>query len=97
MSGSKRKSSGDVAGTTVFFKVLYCVGLEMFPFFFVHFDMYYLYEKYYTPITIQYYIASCVSWVPLLTFLDLSTNWTYALSDWDLLLYWGFTVFGIFR
>ena len=24
MSGSKRKSSGDVAGTTVLFKVLYC-------------------------------------------------------------------------
>ena len=29
--------------------------------------MYYLCEKYYKPITVQYYIADCVSWVPRLT------------------------------
>ena len=39
--------------------------------------MYYLGEKYYKPITVQYYIANCVSWVPRLTVLDLQTNWTY--------------------
>ena len=39
--------------------------------------MYYLCEKYYKPITVQYYIANCVSWVPSLTLLDLQTNWTY--------------------
>ena len=39
--------------------------------------MYYLCEKYYKPITVQYYIADCVSWVPRLTLLDLGTNWTY--------------------
>ena len=39
--------------------------------------MYYLYEKYYKPITVQYYIANCVSWVPKLTLLDLRTNWIY--------------------
>ena len=33
--------------------------------------MYYLCEKYYKHITVQYYIADCVSWVPKLTF------WTY--------------------
>ena len=35
--------------------------------------MYYLCEKYYKPITVQYYIDDCVSWVPRLTLL----NWTY--------------------
>ena len=37
--------------------------------------MYYLCENYYKPITVQYYIADCVSWVPRLTLLDLQTNW----------------------
>ena len=39
--------------------------------------MYYLCEKYYKLITVQYYIADCVSWVPRLT---LWTNWTYGRS-----------------
>ena len=39
--------------------------------------MYYLCKKYYKPITVQYYIADCISWVPSLTLLDLGTNWTY--------------------
>ena len=39
--------------------------------------MYDLCEKYYKPITVQYYIANFVSWVPRLTLLDLQTNWTY--------------------
>ena len=39
--------------------------------------MYYLCEKYYKPITVQYYIDDCVSWVPRLTLLGLRTNWTY--------------------
>ena len=29
--------------------------------------MYYLCEKYYEPITVQYYIPDCVSWVPRLS------------------------------
>ena len=37
---------------------------------FIYF-MYYLCEKYHKPITVQYDIADCVSWVPGLTF------WTY--------------------
>ena len=41
----------------------------MFSFFI--FFMYNLREKYFKPITVQYYIASCVSWVPRLTLLDL--------------------------
>ena len=36
-----------------------------------------LWEKYYTAITMQYYLVDCVSWVPMLTLLDLLTNWTY--------------------
>ena len=39
--------------------------------------MYYLCEKYYKPITEQYYIAKCVSWVLRLPLLDLRTNCTY--------------------
>ena len=39
--------------------------------------MYYLSEKYYKHIRVQYYIADCVSWIPRLTLLDLRTNWTY--------------------
>ena len=39
--------------------------------------MYHLYEKYYKPITVEYNIADCISWVPRLTLLDLGTNWTY--------------------
>ena len=75
MSRSKRKSSGDVAGTTVLFKVLYCKIKNVFNFFV--FGMYYLCEKYYKPITVQYCTADHVSWVPKLTLLDLGTNWTY--------------------
>ena len=33
--------------------------------------MYYLYEKNYKPITIQYYIVDCVIWVLRLALLDL--------------------------
>ena len=34
-------------------------------------------KNYYKPIIIQYYVVSCVSWVPRLTLLDLQTTWTY--------------------
>ena len=33
--------------------------------------MYYLCEKYHKPITVQYCVADCVSWVPRLTLLNL--------------------------
>ena len=49
----------------------------MFIFCVCLFLVYYLCEKYYKPITVQYYIADCVSWVPKLNELDLQTNWTY--------------------
>ena len=52
---------------------VYCsVRLKRFYFLFF---IYYLYEKYYKPIIVMYYIASCVGWVPRLTLLDLRTNW----------------------
>ena len=55
----------------------YCtVRLKMFYFLYLFF-MYYLCKKYYKPITVQYYIADFVSWVPRFTSLDLRTNWTH--------------------
>ena len=54
----------------------YCtVRLSVFIFVFVF--VYYLCEKYYKPIALQYYIADCVNSVPRLTQLDLQTDWTY--------------------
>ena len=32
--------------------------------------MYYLCEKYYKPITVEYCMVDCVSWVPRLTFYE---------------------------
>ena len=52
----------------------YCtVRLKMFMFAFYV----WLCGKYYKPVTVQYYIADCVSWVPRLTLLDSWKNWTY--------------------
>ena len=39
--------------------------------------MYYLHERYYKPIIVQYYTANYVSWMTRLNWLDLQTNWTY--------------------
>ena len=56
----------------------YCtVRLKNVFFILCLFCMYCLCEKYYNPITIQHYIADCVSWVPRLTLLDLGTNWNF--------------------
>ena len=74
MSRSKHKSSSVVAGTTVLFKVLYSKIKNAL--FLCLFFMYYLCEKYYKPIIVQYYKDDCVCWVPRLTLLDLRTNWT---------------------
>ena len=75
MSGSKCKSSGDVAGTAVLFKVLYCkIKNVFFTFYICLFFMYCLCEKSYKPITVQYYIADCISWVPRLNFVELSNK-----------------------
>ena len=54
--------------TTVLIKVLYYKNVFcILCLSFVH----YLCEKYYKPITVQYYIADCGSWVPRLTLLDI--------------------------
>ena len=58
MSENKCKSSGNVAGNTEFFKVLYCKIQNVY--FMCLFFMYYLCEKYYKPITEQYHIADYV-------------------------------------
>ena len=39
--------------------------------------MSYLLGKYDKPITVQYSIADCASWVPRLTLLYLQATWTY--------------------
>ena len=56
----------------------YCtVRLKWFSLILNLFLRYHLCEKYYKPMTVQYYIADCVSWVPRLTSLDSRTSWTY--------------------
>ena len=64
----------------LYFSRYYTVRLKMFSLFLCLLFMYYLCEKYYKPIRVQYYITDCVSWVPRLTLLDLQTNWTYKRS-----------------
>ena len=49
----------------------------VFCFYVCLFFMCYLCEKYHKPITVQYYITDCVSWIPRLTLLDLRTCWIY--------------------
>ena len=59
---------------TVLFKVLYCKIKNVF-FVFLCFSVFYvLCENYYKPITVQYYLADGVSWVPRLTLLDLQMS-----------------------
>ena len=53
---------------TVRFKMFYLLSL---------FLKYYLCEKYYKPITVQYHIADRVSWISRLTLFDIQTNWTF--------------------
>ena len=55
--------------------------------------MYYLCEKYYKPITVRYYIADCVSWVPRTDFVGL----TNALSEWNSFIGRGLTVNSSFQ
>ena len=70
--------------TTVLFKVLYCtIRFKLFSLFFVFFLMYCLCEKYYKPITVQYYIADCISWVPRLCWAYGQTRLTNALQEWN--------------
>ena len=51
--------------------------------------MYYLCTKYYKPITVQYYVANGVGWVPRLTFVGL----TNLLSEQNSFVYRGLTLF----
>ena len=61
----------------LYFSRYYTVRLKCFIYFLHLFFMYYLCEKYYKSVTVQSYVASCVSWVPRLTLLDLLTKWVY--------------------
>ena len=54
--------------------------------------MYYLCEKYYKPITVQHYVANCVSSVPRLTLLDLQIEHTNALLERNSFVCRGLTV-----
>ena len=76
MSWSKHKSSSDVAGTTVFFKVLCCKVKNVVFIFCVWFFRYYLCEKHYKPYnTVHALMLSCFHHVRLFTML-----WTVALQ-----------------
>ena len=57
--------------------------------------MYYLCEKYYKPITVQYYIADCVSWVPRLTLTYKQIGLRNVLSEQNSFVCRGLTV--VFR
>ena len=59
---------------TVRLKMFYCVCV---------FVMYYLCEKQYQPIRVQYYIVDDASWVPKLTLLGLQIRLSNALSEWN--------------
>ena len=56
---------------TVLFRVLYCEVTHVVFIFCICIFMYCLCDKYHKPITVQYYTANCVSWVPRLTMLEL--------------------------
>ena len=76
---------------TVLLKVLYFKIKNVFIIFWVCFPrMYCLYEKYYKLITVQKYIANCVSWVPGLTYKQIGL--TNALSGQNLCICRGLTV-----
>ena len=78
--------------TTILFKVLYWkIKNVFFTFCVCLFFTYYLCEKYYKPLTVQYYITNCVSWVSrfagLMNKLDLwmcSQNRTHLYVCWEL-------------
>ena len=68
-------------------QLLYCtpVLFKVLLLFTVTF-MYYLCEKYYKPITVQYFIDHCVSWVPRLTWFNLKKkqlDLMNVLSEWN--------------
>ena len=78
MSGSKHKSSGDVAGTTVFSRY-HTVRLKMFSLFFVFVCFLCIICVKSIVNLLQYSTLqpTVVSQVPRLTLLDSQTNWTY--------------------
>ena len=45
--------------------------------------MYYLCEKYYKPITVQYHIINGVSWVPKLALFNLQIGFRNTLLEWN--------------
>ena len=59
----------------LYFPRFFTVRLKVFCFC-VCLLMYNLCEKYYKPITAQYYIGNCGSWVHRLTLLSFQANWT---------------------
>ena len=57
----------------LYFSRYHTVRLK-FIFYFLCLFTYYLCEQYYKPFMVQWYIDSCVSWVPRLPLLDLQTS-----------------------
>ena len=95
MSGRKCKSSGEVAGTTVLFKVLYCKIKNVFFIFCVCLFMCYLCEKCYEPIAVLYsrlcQLGTQANFVGLTNKLDLGTSsWNRTLSYVGDLMYFKF-------
>ena len=78
--------------TTVLFEVLYCETKNASFIFCVYFLCIICMKKYYKPITVWYYIADFVSWVPRLTMLDIQANWTNSLLELNLFVCRGLTL-----
>ena len=67
----------------VLFKVSYCKIKNVFFIFCVCVFMYYLCEKYYKLIIVQYYMVDSVSWVPRLNLLDLTNKLDLGTRSWN--------------
>ena len=78
---------------TTLFQVLCFQIKNVFFTFCVGFFIYYLCEKYYKPITVQYY-TNCVSWVPRLTLLTCKqSGFMNTLLEWNSFICRGLIVY----
>ena len=77
--------------TTILFQAQYCKS-NVFFIFCVFLSTYHLCGKYYKPITVQYYIADCVGWVPRLCWTCEQTGLTNMLLKQNLFICRGLTV-----
>ena len=86
------KSSSDVVGTTVLFRILYNKAENVIFIFCFCLCFIYLCENYYKPIIVQYYIANCMIWEHRLCWTYEQSGLTNALLEQSLFDCRGLTV-----